>query len=1041
MISKIYFSIVSFFIFIFSVLSIVFIILQNGLFINEINISNLHIKQLYIKWNEKIDFSIEEIKIVKNNSSKKSIDYEELEKNLNKVFLGPNIFQSITIENIQYNDISASFKYRNNENGFLVASSDEFQMMAEIFFDGKYLNLAIKEFKDEKKKIFLSGDIYIDLNAHQLASKLLLNINQELNTHIYLYTTQERLSYKIDSLQNIKSLTHIINLAQLPKKVRYWALDAIDMKDLQINTAYGYIDFNNTKEILKNIYISATVNKLNYTYNPKLDAIHTAKTELEFKKGVLYIRPKKAYSYGQNLQESWLKIDFTKKEELLTLQLLFDGTVDKSMLKILDTYKITLPFLQNSGSVATDLIIKVGLRNINIDAQGKFFVKKGNFTYLGLNIDVKDVNVILDNYDVKVSNMHAKYKDIAKADVDIDYNAKNAKGTIVFRVQEVHTQGVDLNTKNAPLVATYHIQQGLDNIIVDKSIWKISTNKTITIDPINIPFDLDELSLRIPTTYVKIEGIASAYIAGKVDLKNMIIDLNTDLLSFQYAKIKLDQSNTQLKIHYDKKISISAKDEILFDFDGTFLKTSNVFIEIDGAVVDIKHTKINIGNYLKASISAKYDKKKKIELVRVKNLKITNNGSLLYKRSRLVLRINNTDNHLIISSKEIDAKLDISEKQWQLKLDSLKNISRGSQQLKRLSLTEGTLFLRKKANETVTNFSANIIYPYKILLKNGNYINNYIVEGKIDKEKVNLTINDNMSVAIDEDIKIKIKSLGINIDEVIKLVKNINSQTNSKSSKNLSLNASNSYLELGNERKAISDTISLQYFNNILTAQLKHKKGVAGFKLDKNKFHLYGKDFNDAFMEKLFTLSKFKEGTLNFSMSGTLDDYDGVFYIRNTTVTDYVIMNNILAFINTIPSLTTFSIPGYNRRGLFIEEAYMQFKSLHGQFDISDLYLESKEIRIAGSGEANINNDTIDIDLVLKTDLGSSTAKIPVVGYIVLGKDNISTGVKVSGKLSNPKVKSLIIKDIIKAPINIIKRTLLLPYNWLNFGDDKNASK
>jgi hypothetical protein len=1036
----IYFSIVSFFVFIFLVLIFIAVILKNGLYLEEISLPNLKVKQLYIKWNEKIDFSIEEIEIHYNDTSSEGLDYKKLEKNLNQVFLSSNIFQSVTIEKIHYNDIDASFKYRINENGFIMASSKDFQLEAQIYLTKKYLKIHLEKLKDEKKKIFLDGDIFIDLAQHKLNSKLSLDINHELKTLVYLDITQKKLSYKLESLQNIKSLQYIIGLAHLPKEVKYWALDAIDMKDLQINSAYGHIEFDKTQEILKNIYISAKINKLNYTYNPKLDAIHTAFTLLEFKEGVLYIRPQKAYSYGQNLAKSWLKIDFTKKEELLTLQLLFDGIVDKSMLKILRTYNITLPFVQNKGKVATDLVIKVGLRNIDIDAKGNFFVKKGNFHYLGLDVDINNANVQLDNYDVRVDNMHASYDNIAKTDVDIKYNAKSAAGTIIFRVKEVKTDALSLRKTKKPLIATYYIQDGLDKIVVEKSYWN-TLEKSLTIDPLTLAFNLNKLSLALPTTYISLDGIASAYIAGDIDLKNMIFNFNTDLLSFEYSELKLDQSSTQLKIHYDKKLSISAKDEMIFNLDGTLLKASKLLVEVDGTTIDIKHTKINIGDFLSANISAKYDKKKKIELARVKNLKIKNNGSLLYKKSRLVLRFDNKEEYLLIASKEIDTVVKISKEQWSVKLNSLKNISRGSQQLKRLNLTEGNVTFTKNANEAETRFQANINYPYKILLQNGKYLNTYKIIGTIKKEDIDFNINNIVDISMGDDIRINMKKLGINIDEVIKLSKNINEQAKSQESKNIILNATDSYLELGNGRKAIADTISLQYFNKILTAQLKHKKGVAGFKLNNNNFHLYGKDFNDEFMEKLFTLSKFKNGTLNFSMSGTLDEYEGVFYIHNTTIVDYVILNNILAFINTIPSLTTFSIPGYNRKGLFVSEAYMKFKSLQGKFDISDLFLESKEIEISGSGEADINKNIIDIDLVLKTDLGSTTAKIPVVGYIVLGKDNISTGVKVSGKLSDPKVKSLIVKDIIVAPLNIIKRTLLLPYNLLNFGDDKNASK
>ena len=182
-------------------------------------------------------------------------------------------------------------------------------------------------------------------------------------------------------------------------------------------------------------------------------------------------------------------------------------------------------------------------------------------------------------------------------------------------------------------------------------------------------------------------------------------------------------------------------------------------------------------------------------------------------------------------------------------------------------------------------------------------------------------------------------------------------------------------------------------------------------------------------MDKLFALSKFKSGKLSFSMHGTTKDYKGLMHIKNTTILDYKILNNILAFVNTIPSLVTFSLPGYSKNGLEVKSAYINFNSKDDVFDISDISLDSKEMDIVGRGTASFAKNEIDIKLNLISDLGSSVAKIPVVGYILLGEDSISTSMKISGKLNDPSVKSLIAKDIAVAPLNIIKRTLLLPFH------------
>ena len=188
-------------------------------------------------------------------------------------------------------------------------------------------------------------------------------------------------------------------------------------------------------------------------------------------------------------------------------------------------------------------------------------------------------------------------------------------------------------------------------------------------------------------------------------------------------------------------------------------------------------------------------------------------------------------------------------------------------------------------------------------------------------------------------------------------------------------------------------------------------------------------------MEHLFTLSKFDGGSLDFNIDGTFDDYDGIIYIKDTTVLDYKVLNNILAFVNTVPSLVTFSLPGYSKKGLPVKNAYMKFHANKTLFNISDIYMHSKELDIIGHGTTDVDKNSINLQLNLKTDIGSNLQKIPLVGYIILGNDRISTTLSVTGKLTDPKIHSLIAKDIAVAPFNIIKRTLLLPFHL--FSKDK----
>jgi len=734
-----------------------------------------------------------------------------------------------------------------------------------------------------------------------------------------------------------------------------------------------------------------------------------------------------------NLDKSWLKIDFSKKEELLTLHLLFDGMLNKNMLHVLSRYDIILPFLQRKGKVDTNLIITVNLREIDVNAQGDFYTKKANFDYLGLNIDVDNMHMNLNNYDVLIDKMNAQYKDIAQADVHVTFNAKKSAGIINLDFHKIQMHDLSLITNKIPLHIAYNIDPKQDTIDIQKSQWQYK-NKQVTLDKLLVGFDLNTLKAKIPITFFKVNKMANGYVDGMIYLKTAQMHLDVDLLKLKYDGVELSQTLTPLKVTYDKFLSISSDSDIYFNVNDSEYKAKGLYISFKKESIYLKHTLLQIGQYINTKIYANYDFNSKKAHISLSDFIFKNpeTDEILYENNKTMLGGHINDQNITINSKELGATFVSNSKQWKLTLDSLATIAKKSYFLQKYKLNKGAITFYKKSDALYTQFNANIRYPYCLLANKDKKNTHYIISGEITKEhKIDLTVNKNINVKINKDIKIKMHDTGLNIDAIIDFTKQIVESNSGKNNFKLSVDAINSYLYLGGNRYAISDEMHLQYYNNILTAQLLHDKGNAGFKLQNNIFHLYGKNFNDKFMEKLFVLSKFSGGSLDFSMDGTLDNYKGVFYVYDATMIDYKLLNNVLAFVNTIPSLVTFSLPGYNKKGLHVKNAYVKFHAKKDVFNISDIYLESKELKILGKGSVDINKNSIDLVLNLKTDLGSYLSKVPLVGYIILDGKNISTTLKVTGNLNNPTINTMLAQDIVVAPLNIIKRTLTLPYELI----------
>jgi hypothetical protein len=1011
-----------------------FFLLQNGLYLDKLSFQNISLKELSIRWDDGVNLSLKKLSLKQSQKSQEIKSFQELQTYLNTFSKFAPLVHTVSIERFSYKNFQGTLQYVREKEGFISVASSTQEANTHFFFKDSYIYFIIDTYKDKNKNINLNGKLIIDTQKLKLYTKLHLEVQKYASIDIFTIANRDKLSYRLSSQKEITHLNELLSLFPMPKEIDFWANHAIDAKSAIIKDLHGFVVFNTLQDAYKNLYANIILNKLNYTYNPKLDAIHTKTTQLEFKKGVLFIYPKNAYSYGMNLGKSWLKIDLTPKKEFLTLFLNFDGQLNKDVLHILNTYNIKVPFLQKSGKTKTNLTIAVNLRTIAIDAKGKFYTKKGLFRYLGLDINVTDAYIQLNNYDVTITKMQLAYKDMARANLQAEYNAKKSEGKIDFQLQKFQMQEfIQLDKKN--LFIRYNIAKKRDSIEVEKSDWNIK-GFAVTLQKTKLNFNLNTLKLEIPPTAFNVaNNSANGYLSGTFDIQNKKLQAELDLLNFNYQGIQSLQTDTEFQVTYDKELNLYAKDSIYFTINGSKYKLEKLQANFGSDEIFLKHTILSIGNYIRTKIYAKhkYNTNKAYITLNKFTLKNPKNGEVLYKNSKIPLILSFSDKAIEIESKELRAHFLSTQKFWELDLASLNILSKKSNFLKKYHINNGSVKFYKKNNNTQVNFEGKIHYKYALLADKNNNIKEYKIKGYISKtQMIYLSINDKVNIKIAEPIKISLHDTGINLNGLLNFLHNLQTSQNTQDPLVLFANAKNGFIKFDNERRALFDTLKLQYFNDILTAQLSHKDAKAGFKLKKKLFHLYGHKFNDTFMQNLFAISKFKGGSLDFSLQGKLTEYQGIFFVKNTTMLDYVILNNVLAFINTVPSLATFSLPGYDKNGIFVKNAYMRFEAKKKNFHISDLYIGSKELKILGKGDINLNNDTIDLIMNLKTDLGSNLSKVPVVGYILLDGETISTSLKVYGPLKNPKVETMLVQDIAVAPLNIILRTLTLPYKLIN---------
>ena len=1041
-ISSIYSKIVIFFLSIFIIFAVLFFALLHGVHIHELHIPYVKIEELYIKWDEKFIISVEDAQILTDRSHqrKEPVDPQVILTYITDLY---DYFKRINIKHLRFKDISATINYAQDSSGFVKIKSNFFLLDGSIFIDENNIYLHIADLQFHPLKLKAKGYILFDKSNKTLEMDLDTSMLDEAFFTLHAALESNIVHFETEFKKRIIHPKIILNALRLPKSVHHWAVDAYTTSGVDIKAFRGEIDLKNPKKSLNTIYALGTAHDVVYTYNKQTEPVHALKTDLEFKKGILFIRPHRATTYGYDLQKSYLSINFAKNKELLTLYLRFDhGRLDKNILHILKTYHINVPMIQKEGYTKTDLTLKIFLRKIHVDAKGDFFVTQGKFHYLQNDIEVENLHLKLDGAHIWAKNMHASIARKVVALVDLDlYLRRQPHGQIDFYLQKA-----DLNEKNLHLNSKAHIVYYInkvaeDTIEVPTTQWMLGSTP-VQMGGGRFAYNHKSKTLMLPVVKVSVADNDIFLLSGNVSFGKKSADLDLDLIKMKYRNFELAQSDLYMHLTYQNgamhfatnkqtRIYIDNKEATLDKFDAT----------IQNGRLKAKELVLCMDDIFQSSFNVDYDLQKRSGKLTFKYLKFyLKNGQTIFESKEPLLFRLYTHNGVKLSSKKLAAVLNVSlNGGTSLELLSLKKLLPYSALLKTYKIKSGSLKVStvKKGLKLESTFTS----QYALLVKNDRVVNRYKIQGHIGTKKI-LTINRNIVVSLDDKIDIKARHIGMNISQIEDLIDEI-SDKERKKKKHIHLYAhiDDGYLYISKARRVLFDTLDLQTIGDETTIQLKHKQGTAGFRYKAKQFYLYGSGFGDEFMDHLFFLSKFKGGVLDFNIIGNFNDYKGIFEITDTTILDYKILNNILAFIDTVPSLVTFSLPSYSSEGLKVSKAYASFHYSNNVFDFDNIRLDSKQIQIAGKGKASYKKDFVDLVLQLKTNLANKASKIPVVGYILFDGKSISTTLKVSGKLEDPQVTTMLAKDIAVAPLNIIKRTLLLPAHLLGLDKESNNSK
>ncbi|TEY01239.1 AsmA-like C-terminal domain-containing protein [Campylobacter sp. US33a] len=521
----------------------------------------------------------------------------------------------------------------------------------------------------------------------------------------------------------------------------------------------------------------------------------------------------------------------------------------------------------------------------------------------------------------------------------------------------------------------------------------------------------------------------------------LLLDKNVNkILKLYDIDLPFNQLSGKLKSDLILKIPFQAQNSVYYlgEFDMQDAKLDLFDLNVSAAKVILKDEKASIivpnmeSDFLKAELNASINFFQKQGIFDL-NLSKLSLPMLLDMKNENMQFVFDFEGEKRLSSSEWGLDMNLSDGLF-LRVHSFKKFEPYSELLQKFKFqnTEDITFYTKDFDNfemVVKNgiFDSEFYANDKPYVKDSFFIskNSSGIKIRTQSELVSADLNDDVNHIFIKNLKLAYKN-----SDSEKITTHI-------VSKPTYINAQNSALFLQDFNKTLSfDNLKANLLNDHVKVVANYKQSDFDLEFNSEKMILKISNISDEVLNNFFGRTVVENGVFNFLIEGkSSKEYKGKIWIKNTHFTGLKFQNQLVSFLDTIPSLLLFKTPTFNEKGLNVEKGAVVFNRKGDILTLEGLNLDGDSIDILGTGVINLKSNVLNIDLQLKTLKSTSEAisKVPIINQIVLGKNReISTTVKVDGQIDNPEFHTQILTETLKTPLNLIKNIFELPANLFN---------
>ena len=562
-----------FFLVIFLLITLTFLVLKNGIRIDNLTLPKFKITQLYIKLDKKFIVNIETLDI--STQSRNDNSLEELHSLTNLLPYLYSLFEYISIQNIIYDNKTVNFLYKDEifyiKSDFLIIDARIEDLKSHLAIDIK--RLILKDIHLNAKgtlKANLKDDIY-DFNGEFSTFNIIGDIELKIESNELYYRASTQ---KFDTLKPF--MDFLSKKVDLEPLVASWIYKRIVADEYQLHYLQGKINLDTLDYYPLQMKAKATAKNavIKFDKNAPSALVNDMDIILEDDKLIFDVR--KAEYQGKDVSDTEVVIYNLMVPKLKTgivVDISADTILDDSIHAILHAFDIRVPITQTSGTTKANVRLDIRFSPFGVyNYRGFFKISDADITLSELPIHSKSGYIELDNGMIYLKNVNLKYGELFDIYTSGDLNLSSGIYQSTNHINSLHVEldKLDLlHVEDMNTTAIMQIKESGTTIYIDEfktNLEFLSKNNIISVEDLSLIYPYSYLMREIDARDgdLKLETKNFKNYSIQANLKEINLPLSKDKKQLEKISLIIDIDENDIELtSIDKKIKLIKKEDLV----------------------------------------------------------------------------------------------------------------------------------------------------------------------------------------------------------------------------------------------------------------------------------------------------------------------------------------------------------------------------------------------------------------------------------------------------------------------------------------------